>query len=379
VFAIFLLAAASFLARAQAFPPAEPILDYIAENRDDVAVLCYTAGESNPAFALNAQEPFPLASTYKLVVLAEMARQIDAGMIDPDEEIPLEAVNAYWLPGTDGGAHQAWLDTLAPDQDAVTLANVAYAMIAYSSNAAPDALLSKLGRDGFPELFDELGLENTDLPSGSYLGLYLAFDNHETGQVDPESLDRDSLLATRQHLENRYLADAEWREAELAYQQRKLDSLLDDPEAAAAELEKQAAYLAAFDNRGSARDMLTIMEAAFHGDVFAGAGQQFMQSILNWLMDVNPANRQVYDYLAAKGGSLPAILTGTWYVKPQGGEPLALAVFYRDLSPELWSEWVGTFAHQGLELRAVAGGEGCAVFEELAAVMPDSLDNELLR
>src|SRR5690606_16370822 len=281
VFAIFLLAAASFLARAQAFPPAEPILDYIAESRDDVAAVCYTAGESILAFAVNAQEPFPLASTYKLVVLAEMARQIDAGMIDPAEEIPLEAVNAYWLPGTDGGAHQAWLDPLAPDQAAVTLANAASAMIAYRSNAAPDALLSKLGRDGFPELFDELGLENTDLPSGSYLGLYLAFDNHETGQVDPESLDRDSLLATRQHLENRYLADAEWREAELAYQQRKLDSLLDDPEAAAAELEKQAAYLAAFDNRGSARDMLTIMEAAFHGDVFAGAGQQFMQSILN--------------------------------------------------------------------------------------------------
>jgi hypothetical protein len=172
-------------------------------------------------------------------------------------------------------------------------------------------------------------------------------------------------MAERSRLENLYLTDAEWREAELAYQENKAASLMADPDAALAVLERQGDYLEAFDFKGSARDILTIMEGAYSDAVFSDEAHQFMQATLNWVMDMNPANREVYDDLGSKGGSTPSILTGAWYVTPRGGESLALALFYRNLPPELWTDWAQTFAHQGLELRAVAGGEGCAVFDNL--------------
>ena len=366
VLLIFGLLTSSISGLAQELPTGQPALDFIINNPDDVAVMCSTTGADDSAVEHNADEPFALASTYKLVILAEMARQMDAGLIDPAEALTLAEVNAYWLPGTDGDAHQAWLNTLAPDQETVTLGEVAYAMIAFSSNAAPDYLLARLGTDGFSELFDLLGLEHTDLPASGYLGLYLALDNHETGPVDLATLTVETLTAERQRLETLYLTDADWRDAQQAYHAEKITALTNDPDAAQAEIERQAAYLAAFDFKSSAHDMLTVMEAAYHDDsLFSEETRQFMQSTLNWIMDMNPANRDIYTHLGTKGGSTPGILTAVWYVQPQGGETTTLAVFYRDLPLDLWLEWMTTGAQQELELHVVAQGAGCSIFSGL--------------
>lgn len=352
-----------FGAQAQEFPPAQPALDFIAEHPQAVAVLCYTTNAATPEFELNADEPFPLASTYKLVILAELARQVDAGLIDPAEQISLSEVNAYWLPPTDGNMHQMWLDSLDEAQETVTLQEVVNAMIRLSSNAAADYLLSRLDKDRFSELFDDLGLANTDLPAGGYLGLYLAMGNHETGISDPESLDIETWMAERERLETLFLTDAAWREAELNYQMDRIDALTKADEAAVtAEIERQAAYFERFGMKGSARDMLRILDAAYSDDFFGGEGQTFIQSSMDWLMEINPANAEVYEHLGTKGGTWVGILTGVWYAKPRSGNSISLAVFYRDMPFDLWSQWATHYVHQGLELRAIASDQGCGVF-----------------
>jgi D-alanyl-D-alanine carboxypeptidase len=365
---LILLFATTLPAIAQGLPDASSALDFIAEHPEDVAVLCYTADEA-PAVDHQADEPFPLASTYKLVILAELARQVEAGDMDMSEEVPLADVNAYWLPLTDGNAHQMFLDSLPSDQETLTIEEVATAMMQFSSNAAPDYLLSRLGLDGFPELFEQLGLENTDLPNGMFLGLYLAYDNHETGALDLDDVEVDAWMAERQRLEMLFLTDDEWRDAELVYVQERLEQsqqLIEDEDydAITAEYERQVAYFGEFGAQGSARDMLTILESAYQGDVFTEAGQTVMQSVLDWLMDANPANRAAYDALATKGGWWSSIMTSVWYADPTVAEPIVLAVFYRNLPIELWGEWATTFAYQTLELRAIAYGEGCDVFAD---------------
>jgi D-alanyl-D-alanine carboxypeptidase len=343
-------------------------LDFIRQNPDDVAILCYTPG-AEAQIEHNADEPFALASTYKLVYLAELASQTDAGIIDPSEAVPLTDVNAYWLPGTDGNAHQLFLDSLPEGQETVTLQDLADAMIRFSSNAAADYLLARLGTEGFPDLFSRIGLENTDLPTGTYLSLYLAFANHETGEVNMDTLDAAAVAAERQRLEALFLTDAGWRDAELDYQRGRAaqaQQAISEQgyEAWRATYERQAAFFSSDGTKGSARDMLRVMEAAYQGDTFAEAGKAVMQSALGWLFKANPANADVYDALGTKGGSWASIMTGVWYADPRQGEPLALAVFYRELPLELWADWSATFAHQMLEIKAITTGEGCAVFAE---------------
>src|SRR5262245_8789786 len=133
LFCLFLMIAVGlvFPAAAQNPPDGSSALNFIAQHPDDVAVLCYTPGQP-VQLDHQGDVPFPLASTYKLVILAEFARQTDAGLIDPAEAVPLTDVNAYRLPGTDGGAHQMFLDSLPNGQQTATLQDIADGMIQFS-------------------------------------------------------------------------------------------------------------------------------------------------------------------------------------------------------------------------------------------------------
>jgi D-alanyl-D-alanine carboxypeptidase len=361
---LLLLALFTFIAPAAAqedpLTATQPVLDYIRDNPDSVAFLCATpAGET----AHNADAPFPLASAFKLLLLAEMGRQMDAGLLNIEEEAPATDVDAWWLPGTDGGAHAQFINYFGTDRQTLTLREIAYGMIRFSSNAAADYLTARLGYDGFPALYDLLDLTNTQPVSGTLLGLYLVLENHETGKAALEAMTDEQFAAESARLQSLFLNDPDWRTFELAtLASRSAQAQTADMQTALAEYARQAAYIARFGIQGSPRDLLRVLAAAYGGEVFSAEAQTFMRDTLNWLMDFDRANRNVYAQLGSKGGSWAGVLTGTWYVQPLTGEPLLLAVFYRDLPPALWSEWLSTGTPQLLELRTFAYGEGCGVF-----------------
>ncbi|MEL6309776.1 MAG: serine hydrolase [Chloroflexota bacterium] len=342
----------------------QPVIEYILENPDSVAIFCEIDGQPESTVTLNADEAFPLASTFKTIVLAEMGRQVTTGDIDPMTMVALADVNQYWLEGTDGNAHAEWLASLenADDEDAmVTLAEVAYGMIANSSNANTDYLLEEyLGYEGFAELYEALELENTSLIQGTLLGLFLVLDNPETGQADLETLDDETMLAQGERLQDLYVTDEDWRADMLDHVGTVTgeDSL--------AFYNRQLSYFAVYGPMSSARDISTLMGAMYaeESELFSAEAQTFMQDTLNWIFDVNPANEDVFIQLGHKGGSLAGILTGTWYVETIGLPTIRLTVLYRDLSPEIWSGWQTTGAAELLQLRTFAFGEGCAPFGE---------------
>ncbi|MEL7432894.1 MAG: hypothetical protein AAFN11_03005, partial [Chloroflexota bacterium] len=250
----------------------------------------------------------------------------------------------------------------ADDEDAmVTLAEVAYGMIANSSNANTDYLLEEhLGYEGFAELYEALELENTSLIQGTLLGLFLVLDNPETGQADLETLDDETMLAEGERLQDLYVTDEDWRADMLDHVGTVTgeDSL--------AFYNRQLNYFAVYGPMSSASDISTLMGAIYAEDseLFSAEAQTFMQDTLNWIFDVNPANEDVFIQLGHKGGSLAGILTGTWYVETIGLPTIRLTVLYRDLSPEIWSGWQTTGAAELLQLRTFAFGEGCAPFGE---------------
>jgi len=341
-----------------------PVVSFIRENPDHVAVYCSVEGQPETNFQHNAEEPFKLASAFKLLVLSEFGRQIDAGLVDPDQRVPLDDVEAYHLPGTDGGAQAAWRATLPDNAQDVALRDVAYGMIAFSSNANTDYLLDTiLGDDGFADLYDLLGLEQIPQINGTILGLFLARNNHETGAIDLETATTETVTVEGERLQTLYRTDPDWREAQQTY----LEQRASNPLTGLMDVNSQGAYFARFGPQASAADMLHVIRAAYEGDVFSNETQSLLQEILNWPMVVNPANRDVYAALGTKGGSLAGILTNVWYVQPIDGPVIELAVFYRDVPLLQWVNWLESGAHQQLELRIVASGEGCGVLADLLA------------
>ncbi len=339
------------------------VLDFIAAQPDDVAFLCVDYTQPENSIAFNADARFPLTAVFKIVILAEYARQADLGLLNPAEAVPLADLNAYWLPGTDGDAHQHFLDTLPAEASTVTLAQVADSMIAYNSDAAPDYLLARMGTDGFPALYAALGLQHTDLPV-SYLGLTLALKNHETGTTG--GLDAASFAAEANRLATLYRTDAAWRDAELSFQTADRDSAANMTlEQSAAIVAQQAQFYEQYGEQGSAGDMLTVLRAAFQPGIVPDGMRTVLQQHLSWLFSANPQNSTYYDALAWKNGVWPGLLGSVWYVSPKGGQPFALAAFYRHLPLQQWADWAfGSGAPQLLELLGIQSG-GCAPYANL--------------
>jgi len=110
--------------------------------------------------ARGADRMMPLASTVKIIIAIEYARQATSGDIDPNEWLDTIALEPYYIPQTDGGAHPAWLRAMASagklKGGKVTLREVARGMIDYSSNANSEYLMTRLGLEkinaGFPSL-----------------------------------------------------------------------------------------------------------------------------------------------------------------------------------------------------------------------------------
>ena len=59
---------------------------------------------------------YPLASTIKIMILGVYAQGVAAGKYDPEERVALAELDAYYLPGTDGGAHPDFLKAVTPDE-----------------------------------------------------------------------------------------------------------------------------------------------------------------------------------------------------------------------------------------------------------------------
>jgi beta-lactamase class A len=121
-----------------------------------VAARDFDTGEE---IRFNADTIFPTASTFKTVLLYELFRQVDQGIIDPATRITFE--DRQRVPGS--GVLQ--------DFDAgasLTVKDIATLMIVVSDNAGTDIIYDLIGREPVAETIERLGMSQTHLPMGCW-------------------------------------------------------------------------------------------------------------------------------------------------------------------------------------------------------------------
>lgn len=330
------------------------VLKYITEHKQDIAVACFDPASPSSGFYHNADDPFPLASTFKMVLLLGYAEQVSAGALDPSESIPVADLDAYYLPDTDGGAHPEFIKSLGEDRQTLSLAEAVDGMMVYSSNAAADYILSRLSSVEWNALYQRLGLDTVS-PPHSYLGLYLYITNHETGVYDLTSIGPEATLAEQIRLEQLFVNNPEWRQTELIYAANFTNQ---------AGLDVQKDVTANFGVRSSARDLARLMTAIYTDDAsISPRAREIIRQHLEWPMRVNSGNAKTFKILATKGGAWPAILTSAWYAEPIDAAPRVLIVFYRNMPDDFWNAWTAGFSHQMLEVNVLTNAN-CELYAE---------------
>ncbi len=111
--------------------------------------------ETGRSVECNADETFFTASTFKVPILAEVYRQVDAGTLDLSQRV--ELTDALRVPGS--GVLRELDNGVAP-----TLHDLAMLMIIVSDNLATDILYHTAGRENINRTMADLGLTRTKLP-----------------------------------------------------------------------------------------------------------------------------------------------------------------------------------------------------------------------
>lgn len=116
--------------------------------KSNLLVAEFSGNSCNTVHSRNEDESLAIASTFKLYVLGELARQVQAGEVSWDDRIVLRD-ELRSMPAGDYA--------FAPSGTSVSVEDLAAAMIAQSDNTATDHLIDYLGRTNVEDAFAAFG------------------------------------------------------------------------------------------------------------------------------------------------------------------------------------------------------------------------------
>lgn len=175
---------------------ADSLLNFIVKNKDRSSL--YLQKNEYISVKLNEDKLMPLASTMNLIIAVEFAKQAAYNVFSFNTVVPVNNVNKYYLPNTDGDAHRKWLEYETRvghiKNDSIKLIDIARGMIMYGSSANAEYLMEMLGFQNLQNDIRMFGLKQHTLlyPMPSALFIY----------QNPKKLTEDKLLKEIQGLSN---------------------------------------------------------------------------------------------------------------------------------------------------------------------------------
>ncbi len=256
-----------------------------AQGRFGVAAKDLTTGET---LQLNAEELYPLASTFKIPVLVELYRQADRGEVDVNERF--EFTLADRMPGS------GVLQTLAPGF-ALTLRDYAMLMIIVSDNSATDKVMHAIGRNSITPAMRDLGLDRTYV-SRTCGQILATLAGYEVELPTPQQV--QEILAV---LRGGQQARTSW-----AYEESERN------------------------NVGTPTDMVRLLELVHNGEAASAEGCGHILEILRsqQLKQRLPLRLPPGVVTAHKTGTLPGVVNDAGLMYLDSGQACAIAVFSKD-------------------------------------------------
>lgn len=342
ILAFFLLSGP--LAQAQLQPNlADSFLNFINQNKSRASV--YITLNDTPISRLNETKLMPLASTVKIIVAIEFAQQSIHEVINENEYVALSELDKYYIPNTDGGAHEAWLDyarkTNAIQNDSVKLIDVARGMIMYSSNANTEYLMDILGFDAIKDnisLF-KLKQHTAIFPLvGSLFMFQLEHKKTKKKNTEDALIKELAKLSDKQYSYEAYNSHLDLKEDSTFKSSFNL-------EAFTPKLQKL------WSNRlpaSTTKDYVQLAAALNNREVLDEDVYFTIAETLEYPME-NKAFQKVFKHYGAKGGSTAFVLTHVLYLTMKDGTRMEMAIFFNDLVPaeeKKLEQWLDPFEAQ---------------------------------
>lgn len=323
--------------------------------------LAVRPGVDGGGIEVNAAETRPAASTFKVAVLVTYAHQVAAGQLDPDEQVPVGAVDRWVVEGTDGGAHSTAMTEFA-QAGTITLDEVAAAMTEHSDNAATDYLLARLGSAAVADVMGTLGLDQLGPIAAPTAGALLAVTTGEPATTI------DQRLAELSEMDSAERARIAWTAAQ---------DFETDPVGSTAAIHEALATLTTWDQQlaltdalpwwAPPRDLALLVERAVIEERLGHDVAVTVTRHLSWPME-DPTLADRFTLAGAKDGVTAGVLAVVGIVQPRHGDfaaaPRVVAVNLSGLDQDTWTQLLETEAHLQLALALAADPTTAAALAE---------------
>lgn len=319
---------------------ADSLLNFIIQNKARSSV--YLRKNDTTIAKLNEDKIMPLASTVKMVVAVEFAKQAGNKIINKDGYISIHELEKYYLQNTDGQAHPNWLRYERSaghiKYDSVKLIDIARGMIMFSSNANTEFLMDTLGFDNINTNLPLLNITKHTIiyPLVSSLMMY----QNPNGLKESDILAYDEKLTEQQYakfaiilhrrLKNNPAYKKKFRPQDLTIKMQKAWS-----DRLPASTTEDYVHLCAILNNRKFFDSRTYSIIA-----------EVLESVMQ-----NPANKELFVHAGMKGGSTMFVLTKALYATLKNGTRVEMAYFFNDLSSaEVYKlqKWMNDFEYNVL-------------------------------
>lgn len=301
---------------------ADSLFNFIQQNKEQVSL---TLIRNDSVIAhLNEDKMMPLASTMKIMVAIEFAKQGAFGVFDTAQMVSLKELNKYYIPLTDGNAHPNWIDYERKNNhiknDSVSLVDIARGMILFSSNANTEYLMDLLGLQNINSNYGLMGIR-------TFTPLYYSVSSLFLYQ-NPKRIKEEKLLKEIGSLsDNNYLVGCTHIHEQLkndpTYKSQFRINDLTIPMQRAWSNRLPAATTSAYSRIGNILN---------NRKIFSPKTFQILSRVLESLME-NPANQQWIVHAGMKGGSTMFVLTKSLYATLKNGNRIELSYFFNDLEP----------------------------------------------
>ena len=250
----------------------------------ETSVAVARLGDEAPELLASVEPGRPLAigSAFKLIVLAELSRQVTAGERSWRDVVALDRRS---IPS---GVLQAW-----PQGSPLTVHTLAALMISQSDNTATDQLLHLVGRENVERMMSRIGIEAADR--------------------NRPFLSTLELSALKTAPDAAYQA---WRDADEAGRRRLLETDLADLDASRIDIARFTGSPNRIDQLewfASAQDMVRVM------DWLRREGGDAALAILTINPGVGRPITGDLAYVGYKGGSEPGVLNLSWLLRDPAG------------------------------------------------------------
>ncbi|XID94964.1 serine hydrolase [Paenibacillaceae bacterium WGS1546] len=301
------------------------VLQYIAAHPEQCSM--YAAENGHALIDYKSEVKRPLASVLKIVVAVEFAERVADGTVNPEESVALDSLQRFYIPGSDGGAHEAWRKSLGADATKdVALIEAAKGMMRYSSNANTDFLIERLGLEAINKRIQTLDLSAHDpiypLSSAMLMHAHLQEDGLRAGEAE---------AAMREMSAEQYAA----KSVELFDKHRADASLLSALQAKPRPLSMQRIWSDRLP-AATAREYADLLRDIQSGNRLSPEAAAIVRDIME--TPVKPESH--FSTLAHKGGSSLNILNEALYSEDKSKNRLQLALFMHgaNRADMLWLE-----------------------------------------